>query len=36
VTVPLGAFVAVSADLFSLGTAGVLLRRNAVGAAMPV
>jgi len=30
VTVPLGAFVAVSAVLFFIGTAGVLVRRNAV------
>ena len=29
-TVPLGAFVAVSAVLFFIGTAGVLVRRNAV------
>lgn len=29
-TVPLGAFVAVSAALFFIGTAGVLVRRNAV------
>jgi len=30
VTVPLGAFIAVSAVLFFLGAAGVLIRRNAV------
>jgi NADH-quinone oxidoreductase subunit K len=30
VTVPLGAFIAVSAALFFLGAAGVLVRRNAV------
>src|SRR5207237_6383999 len=30
VTVPLGAFIAVSATLFFIGTAGVLVRRNAV------
>jgi NADH-quinone oxidoreductase subunit K len=30
VTVPIGAFVAVSAVLFFLGVAGVLIRRNAV------
>jgi NADH-quinone oxidoreductase subunit K len=30
VTVPLGAFIAVSAALFFIGTAGVLVRRNAV------
>jgi NADH-quinone oxidoreductase subunit K len=29
-TVPLGAFIAVSATLFFIGTAGVLVRRNAV------
>ncbi len=29
-SVPLGAFVAVSAVLFFIGTAGVLVRRNAV------
>ena len=29
-TVPLGAFVAVSAALFFIGAAGVLVRRNAV------
>ncbi len=29
-TVPLGAFIAVSAVLFFLGVAGVLVRRNAV------
>jgi len=29
-TVPLGAFIAVSATLFFIGTAGVLMRRNAV------
>src|SRR5207245_9739059 len=30
VSVPLGAFIAVSATLFFIGTAGVLVRRNAV------
>jgi NADH-quinone oxidoreductase subunit K len=30
VSVPLGAFVAVSAALFCIGAAGVLVRRNAV------
>jgi len=30
VAVPLGAFIAVSAALFFIGTAGVLVRRNAV------
>jgi NADH-quinone oxidoreductase subunit K len=30
VTVPLGAFVAVSAALFCIGAAGVLVRRNAI------
>ncbi len=29
-TVPLGAFIAVSAALFFIGSAGVLVRRNAV------
>ena len=29
-SVPLGAFIAVSATLFFIGTAGVLVRRNAV------
>ena len=29
-TVPLGAFIAVSAALFFIGAAGVLMRRNAV------
>ena len=29
-TVPLGAYVAVSAALFFIGCAGVLVRRNAV------
>jgi NADH-quinone oxidoreductase subunit K len=36
VTVPLGAFVAVSAVLFFIGTAGVLVRRNAVVILMSV
>jgi NADH-quinone oxidoreductase subunit K len=35
-TVPLGAFVAVSAVLFFIGTAGVLVRRNAVVILMSV
>jgi len=30
VTIPVGAFIAVSAVLFFLGVAGVLIRRNAV------
>jgi NADH-quinone oxidoreductase subunit K len=30
VTIPVGAFIAVSAILFFLGVAGVLVRRNAV------
>ena len=34
--VPLGAFVAVSAALFFIGTAGVLVRRNAVVILMSV
>lgn len=34
--VPLGAFVAVSAVLFFIGTAGVLVRRNAVVILMSV
>jgi NADH-quinone oxidoreductase subunit K len=36
VTVPLGAFIAVSAVLFFIGTAGVLVRRNAVVILMSV
>jgi NADH-quinone oxidoreductase subunit K len=36
VLVPLGAFVAVSAVLFFIGTAGVLVRRNAVVILMSV
>jgi len=36
VIVPLGAFVAVSAALFFIGTAGVLVRRNAVVILMSV
>ena len=35
-TVPLGAFVAVSAALFFIGTAGVLVRRNAIVILMSV
>ena len=34
--VPLGAFIAVSAVLFFIGTAGVLVRRNAVVILMSV
>ena len=34
--VPLGAFIAVSAILFFIGTAGVLVRRNAVVILMSV
>jgi NADH-quinone oxidoreductase subunit K len=34
--VPLGAFIAVSAALFFIGTAGVLVRRNAVVILMSV
>jgi NADH-quinone oxidoreductase subunit K len=34
--VPLGAFIAVSATLFFIGTAGVLVRRNAVVILMSV
>jgi len=36
VAVPLGAFIAVSAALFFIGTAGVLVRRNAVVILMSV
>jgi NADH-quinone oxidoreductase subunit K len=36
VVVPLGAFIAVSAVLFFIGTAGVLVRRNAVVILMSV
>jgi NADH-quinone oxidoreductase subunit K len=36
VAVPLGAFIAVSAVLFFIGTAGVLVRRNAVVILMSV
>jgi NADH-quinone oxidoreductase subunit K len=36
VAVPLGAFVAVSAVLFFIGTAGVLVRRNAIVILMSV
>jgi NADH-quinone oxidoreductase subunit K len=36
VAVPLGAFVAVSAALFFIGAAGVLVRRNAVVILMSV
>jgi NADH-quinone oxidoreductase subunit K len=36
VAVPLGAFIAVSAILFFIGTAGVLVRRNAVVILMSV
>jgi NADH-quinone oxidoreductase subunit K len=36
VAVPLGAYIAVSAVLFFIGTAGVLVRRNAVVILMSV